>query len=368
VTRVAHVHRIAGVGGSERHLLTLLPALPAHGIDRCLVGLDVPGAPVSPFYAALDAARVPYVRVPAPRDLDPLLAGRVARALRLLGADAVHTHLVHGDVYGTAAAARLRLPVVSTKHNDDPFRAGPFRHVERQLSRRAHRVIAITEALRRFLVARVGLDPGRVVTIPYGLDALPSAWGPNPPLALPDDAQVLLACARLVPQKGLDTAVRALPAIRREHPRAVLVVAGEGPEREALLSLAASLGVGDALLLPGRAGDVAAWYERATLVVHPARWEGFGLVLLEAMLAARAIVASRVSSVPEIVADGETGLLVPPDDAPALTAAVCSLLADDGLRERLGAAGRARARAQFSVAAMVAATAAVYRRAGAQGP
>ena len=143
-----------------------------------------------------------------------------------------------------------------------------------------------------------------------------------------------------MPQKGLDVAVRALPAIRASHPDAVLVIAGEGPEREALETLARELGVGDALFLPGRAGDVAALLERAELLVHPSRWEGFGLVLLEAMLAARPIVATRVSSIPEIVVDGETGVLVPPDDAQALAAAAIRVLDDPG---SLGAAGRARA-------------------------
>ena len=90
---------------------------------------------------------------------------------------------------------------------------------------------------------------------------------------------------------------------------------GEGPERAALETLAGSLGVRERLLLPGRVGDVAALYRRADVVVHPARWEGFGLAMLEAMLAAKPVVAARAGSAPELVADGETGVLVPVDDA-----------------------------------------------------
>jgi glycosyltransferase involved in cell wall biosynthesis len=256
----------------------------------------------------------------------------------------------------------LRLPLVSTKHNDDPFRAGPFRHLERVLVRRARMVIAITEALRGFLVDRVGLPAAKVVTVPYGLDELPAGWGPNPPLELPSGARVLLACARLVEQKGLDTAVRALPDVLSNHPDAVLVIAGEGPERARLEALMASLGVTGSIRLLGRAGDVASLYRRAELLVHPARWEGFGLVLLEAMLAGLPIAASRVSSVPEIVLDGETGVLVPPDDPGALTAALDRLLADDALRRRLGEAGQRRARTAFTVARMARRTAEVYGR------
>ena len=128
--RVAHVHRIRGIGGSERHLLTLLPALAELGVEPVLVGLDDPAWDPADFYGALT---VPAIRIPSPRDVDPLLLARLLRPLR---ADVVHTHLVHADVYGGVAAKLRGESLVSTKHNDDPFRLGPFRHVERGLARR----------------------------------------------------------------------------------------------------------------------------------------------------------------------------------------------------------------------------------------
>jgi glycosyltransferase involved in cell wall biosynthesis len=344
--RVAHVHRIRGIGGSERHLLTLLPALAELGAEPVLVGLDDPSWDVAPFYREL---AVPSVRIPAPRDLDPLLGVRLRRALRSLRPDVVHTHLVHADLYGALAAGRT--PLVSTKHNDDRFRLGPFRHVERLLARRSARAIAITEALRRFTVERVGLPADKVTTIHYGLDEPPAAWAPAE-LDLPG-GPLVVAVARLVPQKGLDVAVRAIAGLD-----ATILVLGEGEERSRLEMLGRELGV--RLLLPGRVGDVAAVLRRADLLVHPARWEGFGLALLEAMLCSLPVVATRVSSIPEIVADGETGLLVPPDDPDALGDALGRLLADDALRRRLGEAGHARARAEFSVERMARRTLAVY--------
>src|SRR5205823_6774599 len=119
-----------------------------------IFGLDDPAGVLEPFYAEL---AVPFQRLAAPRDLDPALALRLARTLRSLGPDVVHTHLVHADVYGAVApGARL----VSTKHNPDPFRAGAFRFVERAVTRRADRAIAISEAVRKFSVERVGLPAG----------------------------------------------------------------------------------------------------------------------------------------------------------------------------------------------------------------
>ena len=343
--KVAHVHRMRGIGGSERHLLALLPGLAALGVEPVFVGLDDPAWDPEPFYEQLP---VESVRIRMGHELDPRVVGRLHGALR--GADIVHTHLVHADVYG--ALARGDRTLVSTKHNDDPFRAGPFRHVEGALTRRAARVIAITEALKRFNVERVGLPADKIDVVRYGLDAPPRAWGENAHLGLPDDARVLLAISRLVPQKGLDVAVRALRRVREEEPRAVLVVLGEGPERARL--------AGEGVYLPGRVGDVSAWLARAELLVHPARWEGFGLALLEAMLAGKPVVATRVSSIPEIVVDGETGLLVPPDDPEALAAAILRVLRDPG---RLGEAGLARARSEFSVELMSRRTLAVYDRA-----
>jgi glycosyltransferase involved in cell wall biosynthesis len=342
-----HVHRIRGIGGSERHLLTLLPALARRGVDPIFVGLDDPAWDAADFYGALD---VPAVRIVSPRDFDPLLLVRLARTLR---ADIVHTHLVHADVYGGLAARLRGTRLVSTKHNDDPFRVGPFRFVERGLSRLTDRIVTITDALHRFTVDRVGVPEDKVETIHYGLDNVPDAWGVNPPDDVPESARVLLAVARLTDQKGIDVAIRALADLPDDT---VLVVLGEGPERAALQRLAREFGVEARVFLLGRVPDVAAWLGRATMLVHPARWEGFGLGVLEAMLAGLPVVATNVSALPELVVDGETGVLVAPDDVGALVRAVELALE----RPELGVAGLARAHADFSVARMADRTAALY--------
>ncbi len=337
--KVVHVHRIGGIGGSERHLLTLLPALAAKGVDVSFVGLDMPGA--DPFY---DELAVPFERLSRPWQL----RGAVKRAKP----DLVHTHLVHADVYGAVATGT---PIVSTKHNPDPFRAGPWRFAERMLARRARRIVAISEAVRRFSVEDVGLPEDKIDVIHYGLDALPEPWGENPDLPLPEDAPLLLCVARLTPQKGVDTAIRALPAI----PDATLLVLGEGPDRARLEALARELGVDGRVLMPGRVGDVAALYRRCNVVVHPARWEGFGLAMLEGMLAGKPVVAAHAGSAPELVADGMSGLLFPPDDAEALARDVATVLAD----WMYGTFGIGRARSLFSVARMTHRTLALYERA-----
>lgn len=319
-------------------MLTLLPALAAKGVDVRFVGLDMPGA--DPFYAELD---VPYERVTRPWQL--------RGALKRAGGDLVHTHLVHADVYGAVSTGT---PIVSTKHNPDPFRAGPWRFAERALARRARRILAISEAVKRFSVDEVGLPAEKIAVVHYGLDALPEPWAENPELPL-GDGPLLLCVARLAPQKGVDTAIRALPSI----PDATLLVLGEGPERAKLEALARELGVGDRVRMPGRVGDVAALYRRCNVVVHPARWEGFGLAMLEGMLAGRPVVAARAGSAPELVADGMTGLLFPPDDHEALARDVATVLGD----WMYGTLGVGRARSRFSVARMAHRTLELYESA-----
>jgi glycosyltransferase involved in cell wall biosynthesis len=344
--RVVHVHRIGGIGGSERHLLTLLPALAARGVDVRFVGLDMANA--DPFYEELERSDIPFLR--------RAHSWQVGRALRRSHADLVHTHLVHADVFGALTPGTR---IVSTKHNPDPFRAGTWRHAERLLARRARRIIAISDAVRRFSVDDVFLPAGKIDVVHYGLDALPEPWAENPPLPMPEGAPLLLCVARLVPQKGVDVAIRALPEI----PDATLIVLGEGPERARLEELGSELGVRGRLFMPGRVGDVAALYRRADVVVHPARWEGFGLAMLEAMLAAKPVAAARAGSAPELVLNGITGLLSPPDDASQLAENVRTLLRGAGAGERYGELGLERARSTFSVERMTARTLEVYERA-----
>jgi len=270
---------------------------------------------------------------------------------------------VHADVYGALAAARARAVLISTKHNDDPFRSGTGRYLEKLLTKRAARVICITEALARFNREIVGLPAEKLEVVHYGLDSPPEPWGSAGGPDLAPETPVLVAVCRLVPQKGVDVAIEALARVRERHPATHLVVLGEGPLRGELTSLAARRGVEDGISFPGRVGDVAWWLRRAAVVVHPARWEGFGLALLEAMLCEKPIVAARVSSIPEIVLDGETGLLVSPDDPAGMADAVNVLLDAPARATAMGQAGRIRALAEFSVARMAERTATIYEEA-----
>jgi glycosyltransferase involved in cell wall biosynthesis len=365
--KVLHLIKVKGIGGAEQHLLALLPALRRRGVDAQVLSLDA-GADAARFHSALDERGVPWHRVATGFDVSPRLGVSVVRAVRAARPDLLHTHMVHGDVYGAVAANALRLPFVSSRHNDDRYLLGPFRYVDWAFMKRVRRLVAISDSVREFLV-RAGLPEDKLVTIHYGLDELPTAQSELTPeqAGVSPDAPLVLAIGRLIAQKDHDTLLRAFARAREHHPDARLAILGWGILEEQTRELVHGLGLDGSVVLPGRV-EPRAWLERADIFAHSSRWEGFGIVLLEAMLAQLPVVATRVSAVPEIVAGGQTGLLVEAGDAEAFATALTELLDDPSRRDVLGKAGLARARAEFSVARMTRRTVDVYRDALADQP
>jgi glycosyltransferase involved in cell wall biosynthesis len=327
-----------------------------------MLALDA-GGDAGRFYHALDELAVPWTTVPAGRDFNPRLAANAVLAVRGARADLLHTHLVHADVYGALAATLTRTPLVSSRHNDDRYLLGPFRYVDRLFARRARRLIAISDAVRRFLEG-AGHNPRKLVTVRYGLDEVPDQPSELTPAqaGIPEGVPLALAIGRLTRQKDHATLLRAFANTRIAVPQARLAVLGIGPLERETRALAEELRLTDSVLFPGRL-EISDWLARADLFVHTSRWEGFGIVILEAMLAGLPVVATSVSAVPEIVVEGETGLLSAPGDSGALGRHMTTLLQDAEARRVLGRAGEARARSEFSVARMTDETLHVYEQA-----
>jgi glycosyltransferase involved in cell wall biosynthesis len=226
--------------------------------------------------------------------------------------------------------------------------------VERVAMRRYAAVIAISESLRRFTEDVAGNR--RVAVVEYGIPLRTTVR----PERRPQEIGRVLAVGRLTRQKGFDVAIRAFAPVSAQIPGARLEIAGEGEERPFLSRLIRELGLVGSVTLLGQRDDVSELMQRADVLVHPARWEGFGLVLLEAMSAGLPIVASRVGAIPEVVDDEITGVLVPPDDPKALAAALLRVLREPQLRQDFVEAGFSRLKSRFSVERMAARTAAVY--------
>jgi glycosyltransferase involved in cell wall biosynthesis len=371
--RIVHLAKMTGVAGTENHLLTLLPQLANCAHDVRLLVLCEPDKPMYEYAARLSAAGVPTELFNIHSDIDLRLIGQLAARLRTLQPEVVHTHLIHADWHGIPAAWRAGVRYVYTSgHNDDPFRRrAPIRLVQASLWRRLTAGIAISEAVRQFMIKVELAPPQKVHTVHYGIaPAVPDLTmraAFRAELGIPLDAPVLGSVCRLIEQKGLIFALRAFAQIAPRFPEAHYVIIGDGALRESLCAAADALGVAARVHFAGWRADAAARMVAFDVFVMPSLWEGFGLVLLEAMAARLPIIASAVSALPEIVRDGETGLLCAPRDVACLAERMARLLAKRDFAARLGANGEARLRAEFSVSKMVERTLEVYRKTGALG-
>lgn len=367
--RVIHLSKMTAAAGSEGHLLTLLPGLRARGVDARLWILVEPDKPVDDIVRRAESLGVPVERVIIRRDFDPGLWRGLARRFRAARPEIVHTHLLHADLYGIPAARRAGVPcIVTSRHNDDRFRRWlPMRWLNRWLWQQVSGGIAISDAIRDFSIEVEGAPASRVRTVRYGLDPA-SVQAPadararlRQELGLSDDALLIGSVCRLIAQKGLDNALDAFGQVAADFPAAHYVIAGDGPLRGALAAQTAQLGLAERVHFLGWRDDAPAIFAALDALLAPSLWEGFGLVFLEAMARGVPVISTRVSAIPEVIADGETGWLVPPDDPAALAGALRAALSDPGERRRRGEAGRARLEAQFTVDAMVGRTLALYQ-------
>ena len=345
---VVHVAKVAGISGAETHLLSLLPGLRARGWDVRFAMLHggEPGA--REFARALAEEGVPVEAIRLRADVDPRAFLRLARSFARTRPALVHTHLAHADLYGQPAARLACVPIrFSTKHGFNEFRENPrFALADRLVGRLVDVHLAVSRGLAHYLAQTEGFDESGFEIAHYGVRLAPPA---GPYLGPPR----VLAIGRLIPIKGHTVLLRAFSAALAEVPDLELRIAGTGRLEPALRRLAAELAIENRVRLLGHVQPVGPAIEASSFVVVPSLGEGFGLVALEAMERSRAVVASGVGGLLDIVSDGETGVLVPPSDADALARAIVALAGDPERAARMGQAGRRRAEREFSEARCV---------------
>ena len=311
----------------------------------------------------------------APRsEMDLSAAWRLSRVLKRLKPDVVHAHDPHGLAMaslalslGGASAGRQAPALVASRRVD-------FHLKGNSLSRWKHRqvdcFIAASEAIRRILIAD-GVPDDQAVTVHEGIDVERVASVPSVDVHqtfwLPHHAPVVGNVAALVPHKGQRYLIEAAHRVVQEIPDARFVILGEGELRDQLERQVREHHLEKHVLLPGFRTDVMGCLKSFDLFVMSSVTEGLGTSLLDAMACSRPIVATTAGGIPEVVADGETGVLVPPRDHAAMANAIVTLLNDAPRRTQMGEAGLVRVRDRFTVERMVAETAAVYARVAGKG-
>jgi phosphatidyl-myo-inositol alpha-mannosyltransferase len=349
-------------GGVQSHVRHLAAGLRATGDQVVLLG---PGRGAGHLGVGGSVA-VPFNGSVAPIALAPTAAARTRRLLARLRPDVVHVHEPLVPLVGLTAALSSPAPVVATFHawSDDDRLYRLARAVGRRVLDRAAVAVAVSPAAGAYHGTALGVPPDRFRIVPNGVEVARFQTASPLERVLDPSRQTLLFVGRLEPRKGLEPLVRAFLRLRADRPRLRLVVVGEGPEGERCRALVPAELRADVAFL-GRVSDaeLPGCYRAADLYVSPALGgESFGIVLLEAMAAGRAVVASDLPGYRSVVRDGETGVLVPAGDPSALAAAIGVLLDDPVRRTGLATAGQ-RVASGYDWAVVTATLRALYREA-----
>jgi len=367
VIRVLQLLTATALGGGPRQVFDLVRRLPSDEFQ-----VAVAGPRDARFAADLRALGLELLEVGVDSlRAFPMTLRAVERIVRDTRADVVHTHGKGAGLYGRLAAWLVGVPSVHTFHGihyESYSRAGRriYLALEQWLAGMTHTVINVSktqddEALRLGLAR-----PGTSAVVVNGIDVDELAARPasdKAALGLNPDKQAIGYVARFDPVKRHDVLLQAFAIVAERNPNVELLLAGDGPERARIDQLESRLHI--RAVKPGAIDSKTNAYSSCDLYVASSSKEGLPLAPLEAMASGRAVVATKVPGHQDVVDDGTTGLLVPPDDPAALARAIESLLNDRERRDRMGQAGRERVRREFTVQSMVAKTAEVYRRAAA---
>lgn len=355
--KVLHVEAGKHYYGGARQVAYIIDGLINRGVENflaCSIGADI---------ATEVGASAQVHQLEMNGDADVGMVLRLARLIRAIKPDLVHLHSRRGaDSWGGLAAKICGVPCVLSRRVDNP---------ESRLQvvikyRLYDHVITISEGIRQVLLAE-GLSSQRVTCVRSAVDATPylmpverSAFLQE--FGLPPESLTVGVVAQLIERKGHRYLIEAIGVLHRTYPQLRVLVFGKGPLQAALQHEVAQRQLSEAIRFVGFRNDLPQWLGGLDLLVHPADMEGLGVSLLQASAAAVPIIASRAGGLPEAVADGISGILIPPGDVSALVTVMHRLLNDPDLRRQYGAAGRQRILLEFSVDAMVEGNLAVYRR------
>jgi len=347
------------IGGVERQLAAVVPLLQARGMEPYVLTRRLRG---TQRFETVGGAPVYRLPVPGPKPLASLTFTLSALPLiKRLNPDLIHAHeLISPATTAIAARKLFGIPVVATVHGSG-LSSDVLRLKRRFLGKTRLKILCreiaafcvISAVIDREL-ATEGVPVQKRISIPNGVDT--GRFAPLAPaqkkalrsrLALPAEARIVIFVGRLAPEKRVDLLTGIWRSVRQAVPRALLLILGSGPEEAGLKQRA-----GDGILFLGSQPDVTPYLQAADLFVLPSAAEGLSLALLEALACGLPVIATSVGGNPEVIRHLETGWLTPPDDPPALTEAIVTLLEDEKLQSKLRENARAHAVQNYSLVKM----------------
>lgn len=333
--RILEIITPSKVGGAEIFVMNLCKDMPSFGHD---VRIFCPAG--RPFINHAAKRGLKCISWRTCGKADPVTVLRLIGLIKRERIEVVHTHLSTASLLGAFAARATGIPAVAHVHGLNT--ATCFRY--------SSAVVAVSEAVKRHLCNQ-GLSERKIRVVHNGVDL--DRFHPAPlidaKLALGFDPTVPLIgiFGRLSAEKGQRVALEAMFLLLKEHPRARLILVGDGPDIEELRECIDALGIRSAVEFAGFALDVRPILFACDVVLVPSLKEGFGLAAVEAMAAGKPVVASSVGGLTEIVEQNETGFLVEPNNPSALAEATGMLIANPELAQRMGRSGRKRAEQFF---------------------
>lgn len=368
--KVLHIQKVGNIAGSENHLLTLLPLLKDYGYNLEMIVLNHKNNPSdSPdlFVKKMTEKGITTeIFELKNKHFNPDLIHLLINKINQEKYDLVHTHLIHADLYGMIAAKITGVKViVSTRHNDNLFRRKfPWNLLINFNIKLANHLICISESLKQFTIKYEDTPKDKVTVIHYGFNPKNIQGNCNwrKEFNWDEETKIIGIVARLIEQKGHSTLLKAMSQVLPQFPNTKLVIIGDGILRQSLQEYSEKLGINSQVYFLGYQQNAAEMMGGFDIFIHPSRWEGFGLVFLEAMAANLPIIATNVSAIPEIVEQEKTGLLVPKDDHQALANAICKLLSNPTLAKKMGEKGRKKLEKYFTVDVMAQKTANLYEQ------
>lgn len=266
--------------------------------------------------------------------------------------DVLHAHKFGSNAWGSVLGRAARVPVVIAHEHTWSFEGAPVRKLLDRcvIAPLVDAFVAVSHEDARRMAEIEKIPPSLIAVVPNGIPApvAPSGHDIRAELGVSTDAPLIGSICVLRPQKAVQTFLESVAILRRTSPVRALVV-GDGPERGRLEALAARLGIAEATIFTGRRDDIPDVLAALDVVVSSSVFEGSPLALIEAMAAGKAIVATRVGGVPDLIEDGRHGRLVEPNDPAGLAAAIEPLLADAALRRELGERAARRQQAEFTL-------------------
>jgi glycosyltransferase involved in cell wall biosynthesis len=357
------------LGGGQANLLSL-----ARFLDKALFDVSVCCREGGPLVEEVDKSGLKHYPIPFHKKIDPRVVGDIVRLLRENHFDILHTHGGVAGLYGRCAGRRCRVPVIIHTlhgihylHYRNPLWRYVFVLLERYFSAWTDALVLVSQADRHIGLKKRLAAPEKMFVIENGIDF--SAYSvevkKDPVLrefGITSARPLVGTVARLHRQKGLCYLVEAARKISLRYPDLAVLIAGEGPERRRLERLIKRTGLTRSVLLLGERKDAARILSSFDIFVLPSLWEGLPYALIEAGACGKAVVASDIEGIKEIIKDGETGVLFDPKDSAALAESIIRLQEDERFRDRIGGNLRRAVRSRFALSRMVRQTQDLYLR------